>query len=66
LILGIVGLPVPDETLLVFCGYLISTGKLGMTETYFAALAGSCCGITVSYFIGGRRVWPWCTASAGT
>jgi membrane protein DedA with SNARE-associated domain len=23
-----------------------------MTETYFAALAGSCCGITVSYFIG--------------
>ena len=52
LILGIVGLPVPDETLLVFCGYLISQGKLGMTETYLAALAGTCCGITVSYIIG--------------
>jgi membrane protein DedA with SNARE-associated domain len=52
LILGIVGLPIPDETLLVFCGYLISQGKMGMIETYLAALAGSCCGITVSYFIG--------------
>jgi membrane protein DedA with SNARE-associated domain len=52
LILGIVGLPIPDETLLVFCGYLISQGKLGIPETYLAALAGSCCGITISYFIG--------------
>jgi membrane protein DedA with SNARE-associated domain len=52
LILGIVGLPIPDETLLVFCGYLISRGKLDLLATYFTALAGSCCGITVSYFIG--------------
>src|SRR5689334_21366232 len=52
LMLGIVGLPIPDETLLVFCGYLISKGKLNATATYAAALAGSCCGITVSYFIG--------------
>src|SRR5579862_5044530 len=52
LILGIVGVPVPDETLLVFCGYLISRGKLNLTETYIAALAGSCCGITISYAIG--------------
>jgi membrane protein DedA with SNARE-associated domain len=52
LVLGIVGLPIPDETLLVFCGYLISKGKLSAPGTYLAALAGSCCGITVSYFIG--------------
>jgi len=52
LILGIVGLPIPDETLLVFCGYLISQGKMSLPGTYFAALGGSCCGITVSYFIG--------------
>ncbi len=52
LILGIVGVPVPDETLLVFCGYLISQGKMSLPETYIAALAGSCCGITVSYVIG--------------
>jgi membrane protein DedA with SNARE-associated domain len=52
LILGIVGLPIPDETLLVFCGYLISRGDLSAPGTYLAALAGSCCGITVSFFIG--------------
>jgi len=52
LILGIVGLPIPDETLLVFCGYLISQGKLEITGTYLTALAGTCCGITVSYIIG--------------
>jgi membrane protein DedA with SNARE-associated domain len=52
LILGIVGLPIPDETLLVFCGYLISKGDLSAPGTYLAALTGSCCGITVSYFIG--------------
>src|ERR1700693_1035365 len=52
LMLGVVGLPIPDETLLVFCGYLISKGKMNPVGIYFAALAGSCCGITLSYFIG--------------
>src|SRR5665213_2606162 len=52
LIFGIVGLPVPDETLLVFCGYLIFKGRMNPAATYFAALGGSCCGITLSYFIG--------------
>ena len=28
LVLGIVGLPIPDETLLVVCGYLVSKGRL--------------------------------------
>jgi membrane protein DedA with SNARE-associated domain len=45
-------LPIPDETLLVFCGYSIFKGKMNALETYLAALAGSCCGITVSYTIG--------------
>jgi membrane protein DedA with SNARE-associated domain len=52
LMLGIVGLPIPDETLLVFCGYLIWKGELSLPGTYAAGLAGSCCGITISYFIG--------------
>ncbi len=52
LILGIVGVPIPDETLLVFCGYLISRGHLSAPGTYLTALAGSCCGITISFFIG--------------
>ncbi len=49
---GIVGLPVPDETLLVFCGYLIYKGQLNPITTWLGAAGGSTCGITCSYFIG--------------
>src|SRR5262249_21459677 len=52
LVLGIVGVPVPDETLMVFCGYLISTGRLHPMGAFLSALAGSWCGITTSYYIG--------------
>ena len=52
LVLGIVGLPVPDETLLVFSGYLISRGRLQPAWTFVAGFAGSACGISVSYLIG--------------
>jgi membrane protein DedA with SNARE-associated domain len=52
LMLGIVGLPVPDETLLVFCGYLISQGKMNPVAAWLSALAGSWCGISLSYTIG--------------
>jgi membrane protein DedA with SNARE-associated domain len=52
LMLGIVGLPVPDETLLVFCGYLISRGTLNPALTLITALLGSWCGISLSYWIG--------------
>jgi membrane protein DedA with SNARE-associated domain len=49
---GIVGLPIPDETLLVFYGALIARGVLRPEIAGFAALGGSWCGITVSYIIG--------------
>ena len=52
LILGIVGLPVPDETLLVFSGYLIYKGRLQPGLTFLTAFAGSVCGISLSYVIG--------------
>jgi membrane protein DedA with SNARE-associated domain len=52
LLLGVVGLPIPDETLLVFCGYLISKGKLNPVETFLAGVAGTWCGISLSYTIG--------------
>jgi membrane protein DedA with SNARE-associated domain len=52
LLLGIVGLPIPDETILVFCGYLIFKGTLHAAPAYFTAVAGSWCGITLSYTIG--------------
>jgi membrane protein DedA with SNARE-associated domain len=52
LLLGIVGLPVPDETLLVYAGYLISKGELAAVPTFLIAFCGSACGITVSYLLG--------------
>ncbi|HZT32373.1 MAG TPA: DedA family protein [Bryobacteraceae bacterium] len=52
LVLGIVGLPVPDETLLTFTGYLIYRGHLHPGWAFLAAFGGSACGITVSYTLG--------------
>lgn len=54
LMFGIVGLPVPDETLLTFCGYLIYTGRLHFGPAFAAGFLGSTCGITLSYLIGLR------------
>ncbi len=52
LVLGIVGLPVPDEWLLTFAGYLVFKGHLQLWPTFAAAAVGSMCGITVSYGLG--------------
>ena len=49
---GIVGLPVPDETLLTFTGYLVFKGSLSMPLAFAAAWGGSTCGITISYYLG--------------
>ena len=52
LVFGIVGLPVPDEWLLTFSGYLIFKRTLLFPPTFLAAFLGSACGITVSYSLG--------------
>jgi membrane protein DedA with SNARE-associated domain len=52
LMLGIVGLPVPDETLLAFTGYLAFKGNLSLPLAFATAWAGSSCGITISYYLG--------------
>src|ERR1035437_2140217 len=52
LVFGIVGLPVPDETLLTFTGYLVFKGHLSLPLAFAAALGGSLCGITISYILG--------------
>lgn len=49
---GIVGLPVPDETLLTFTGYLIYRSELSMPLAFAAAVAGSASGMTISYALG--------------
>ena len=59
LMLGIVGLPIPDETLLVFAGFLIWQGKLNPLLTFAAGWAGAASGITISFLLGrwlGRTV----------
>ena len=61
LMLGIVGLPFPDETLLIFAGFLVFKNELALIPTLATAFLGSICGITVSYSIGcglGRYLVP--------
>ena len=52
LVFGIVGLPVPDETLLTFTGYLVFKGHLSLPLAFATAFAGSATGITISYILG--------------
>jgi membrane protein DedA with SNARE-associated domain len=52
LVFGIVGLPIPDETMMTFSGYLVYTGTLSLPLTLMTALAGSISGITISYALG--------------
>jgi membrane protein DedA with SNARE-associated domain len=52
LVFGIVGLPVPDETLLTFAGYMVYTNRLSGPLAFACTLAGSASGITISYTLG--------------
>lgn len=52
LMLGIVALPVPEETLMMLAGALIRNGQLHLHDTLIAAYLGSMVGITVSYILG--------------
>lgn len=52
LMFGIVGVPVPEETLLTFAGVLVYRGHLALVPTLLAAFLGSSCGITTSYALG--------------
>lgn len=50
--LGIIGFPIPDETLLAFAGFLSFKDKLSFFLTLFTAFLGTSGGITISYFLG--------------
>jgi membrane protein DedA with SNARE-associated domain len=52
LTLGILGLPIPDEVVLTFSGYLTYRGDLLLIPTIVTAFLGSSCGITLSYGLG--------------
>lgn len=50
--LGIIALPIPEETLMTVSGILMHEGKLNIPLTIFFAYAGTITGITVSYLLG--------------
>ncbi len=52
LALGIFGLPLPNDLLLAYLGFLIFKGKLLLLPTVAAAVAGALCGMTINYALG--------------
>lgn len=50
--MGIFGLPVPEETLMILAGILMTTGDLAIAPAILAAYLGTVCGITISYLLG--------------
>lgn len=52
LALGIIALPIPEESLLLLLGFLMAKEKLPIVSTIIAVYAGTCCGITGSYGLG--------------
>ena len=54
MMLGIIGLPIPDETLLMFAGYLVFKNSLQLHFVMLSAFLGSVAGISLSYEIGRR------------
>ena len=52
LMLGMFGVPLPDESVLTATGYLISKNYLQLPPALLAAYLGSICGITLNYLVG--------------
>lgn len=52
---SLIGMPMPDETMMVFAGYLSSSGRLSLPAAWISSLGGSMVGMVVSYLIG-RKV----------
>jgi membrane protein DedA with SNARE-associated domain len=52
LMFGIIGVPVPEELLLLYAGYNVSMHRMSLIPTIAAGAAGAMCGITMSYLIG--------------
>lgn len=50
--ISILGIPIPDEFLMTFVGFLSFTGKVNPVLAILSAAMGSISGITISYFLG--------------
>lgn len=56
---GMIGIPVPDEFLMTFCGFQTSLGHMNFGKTVFVATVGSFLGTNLSYWIGRRLGIPF-------
>ncbi len=52
LAIGVFGIPVPDEGVLGFSGYLVYKNKLNIVPAFISAYLGSVFGITMTYGLG--------------
>jgi membrane protein DedA with SNARE-associated domain len=62
LMVGIFGIPLPDEILLCFIGYLVFHEEMRFWPATLVVIAGSSVGISVNYIIGrvsGDRLCKW-------
>ena len=50
--LGILGLPIPDETLIAFVGFLVYEDKLNYLYAFAVCFIGSSSGVTLGYILG--------------
>jgi membrane protein DedA with SNARE-associated domain len=58
LILGIVGLPLPDEVLMMFAGYMVQRGELSLIMTLMVSFIASLTGMSISFWIGSKFGYP--------
>lgn len=56
---GMIGIPVPDEFLMTFCGFQTSLQRMHFGKTLFFATLGSFLGMNLSYWIGRRLGIPF-------
>ncbi|WP_425348997.1 DedA family protein [Halalkalibacter urbisdiaboli] len=56
---GIVGLPIPDEFLLITIGYYASIGRLSFVTAFISSYIGAIIGITISYLLGMKLGLPF-------
>ena len=49
---GVVGLPFPEETLMLFAGFLAHEGKMPLPFVYAAGILGAAVGKCLSYYLG--------------
>lgn len=59
LALGILGLPIPDETLMTFAGFKVYQGRLNFILTVLVSVSGSLTGMSLSYLIGNKIGIPF-------